>query len=87
MEIRWYPPLDRLLGSTSELPLAGPMTVAQVLAGLAAQEPGLALYARFAPGDAQSHGLLVCRRGEALPLGAEVVDDDRLEILLLITGG
>jgi hypothetical protein len=87
MKIKWFAPLDQFFGPVSEVLLAEPTPLPQVLRQLTEQEPGLAPYTRFGEGDRQAHGLLVCRRGLVLSLTDELEPDDELEMVVMVTGG
>jgi len=85
--IRWYPPLDQVKGRESEIDLAGPLAVGDLLHRLCAEEPGLA---RFVQVDAATNavlGLMVLRGDTLLRLSDSVEPGTSLEILAAIDGG
>lgn len=87
MTLRWYPPLDGLLGTVTELPLDRPTPVARVLADICDREPALRRYARHTERDTRPQGLLLWRRGQILGLGDVLEPSDEVEVLVLVTGG
>jgi sulfur carrier protein ThiS len=87
LRIRWLPPLDKLFGPVSEIPLKKPTPVADVLSQLTEQEPEFAPYARFKSNDRQPHGLLVWRGGKVLTLGDDLHAGDEIEMIMMVAGG
>jgi len=85
--IKWYPPLDSVKGQESEIALAEPTAVADLLCRLCAEDPALARFAHLDPGSNLVLGLMVLN-GETLLRPSDIVEPGvRLEILAAIDGG
>lgn len=85
--IKWYPPLDQVKGRESEIELAGPLPLADLLHRLCDDDPGLS---RFVQIDAETQavlGLMVLVGDTLLRLGDTVEPGTDLEILAAIDGG
>ena len=87
LRIKWYPPLDRFFGRFSEIDLDEPLTAGDLLVRFREQEPRLAPYARFGPGDRLAWGLMILRGNETLKLNDSIEPGDELEILVMVEGG
>lgn len=87
MKIKWLPPLDRMFGQQSELPLSGSTRLTEVLTELMSGQPGFEPYAKYGPGDTQPYGLMVWRQGEILTLNDHLQDHDEVEMIVMVSGG
>ena len=87
MFVKWFPPLDRLLGPVSRIELDGPISVAALLARFCEEEPRLGRYAHVQPGDSDAWHLLVVRGSEVLTLGDSIEPGDRVDIMVPVEGG
>lgn len=85
--IKWYPPLDQVKGPESEITLAGPLPVADLLHRLCDETPGLSRFVQVDSETSAVLGLMVLRGDTLLRLADTVEPGTFLEILAAIDGG
>ena len=85
--VKWHPPLNRFMGEISEVPLAGPVPLGELLARFRDREPRLEPFFRFGADDTRPKGLMVMRGAQRLNLTDPVEPGDEVEILVAVQGG
>ena len=87
LKIKFYTPLDRILGPVKEIPVEHPVSVADLLRSLMEETPEFGPYAGFGPRDVQPYALMVWRNGKPLKLADILNPTDELEMILMAAGG
>ncbi len=85
--VKWHPPLNRIMGEVSEIPLSRPAPVRELLARFREGEPRLEPFFRFGPDDTRPKGLMIMRGAPRLILTDLVEPGDEVEIMVAVQGG
>jgi sulfur carrier protein ThiS len=85
--ITWYPPLDAVRGRNSRIEHDSPITVAELLTRLGAEEPRFGKFLAFGPRDTRARNVMVVKGEKVLYLADTVEPGDDLEILAMMDGG